>query len=108
MPTVRTCSAGGSTALCSMCQLHCTKRGPTPPTAHPSCPHLHSIAERGNGEGATPLHSAALGGCTRCAEALLGAGADAGLPDREGRLPADLAAPQVGFVGCRLQNEWAG
>ena len=55
-------------------------------------------------EGVTPLHSVALGGCARCAEALLGAGANAGLADAEGRLPAELAAPQVGCLGWRLGN----
>ena len=45
-------------------------------------------------EGATPLHSAALGGCARCAAALLEAGADRSLQDLEGRVPADLAAPE--------------
>ncbi|PRW33536.1 Cellulose synthase [Chlorella sorokiniana] len=50
--------------------------------------------EHGNAEGVTPLHSAALGGCVRCAQALLDAGADPALTDAEGRLPAELAAPQ--------------
>lgn len=35
----------------------------------------------------------------RCTGALLAAGADASLADAEGRLPADLAAPQVGDRG---------
>ncbi|KAL4419788.1 hypothetical protein ABPG75_006886 [Micractinium tetrahymenae] len=52
------------------------------------------VNEHSNREGAAPLHSAALGGCARCTQALLAAGADPGLADAEGRLPADLAAPQ--------------
>jgi hypothetical protein len=56
-----------------------------------AAPEPGRAADRSNPEGATPLHSAALGGCSRCAKALLEAGADRGLPDAEGRLPADLA-----------------
>lgn len=69
------------------------------PCAHTSTPCSTAIAEHSNAEGATPLHSVALGGCAHCAEALLGAGADPGLPDAQGRLPADLAAPQVWMCG---------
>ncbi|KAI3425195.1 hypothetical protein D9Q98_008964 [Chlorella vulgaris] len=50
--------------------------------------------ERDNREGVTPLHSAALGACVRCVKALLEAGADPGLEDSEGKLAADLVAPQ--------------
>lgn len=66
---------------------------------------LHSApgrAERSNVEGATPLHSAALGGCVHCARALLAAGADAGLPDADGRRPADLAEV-CARLGVKLQ-----
>lgn len=52
------------------------------------------VAERDNREGVTPLHSAALGACVRCVKALLEAGADPGLEDSEGKLAADLVAPQ--------------
>lgn len=62
-------------------------------------------AEHGNVEGATPLHSAALGGCPRCTGALLQAGGNPGLTDAEGKLPADLAAPEV---RCRLPAWPAG
>ena len=69
---------------------------PPCPTAGPPLPLQPAIAlpaECSNAEGATPLHSAALGGCARCTTALLEAGADSSLPDVEGRLPADLARP---------------
>lgn len=84
-------------------QGRCCRAGASEQAAHlrraidltPSLPSLPLSlacgAERSNAEGATPLHSAALGGCARCTEALLAAGGDAGLADAEGQLPADMA-----------------
>ncbi|PSC70051.1 DNA-(apurinic or apyrimidinic site) lyase 2 [Micractinium conductrix] len=60
-----------------------------------------------NPEGATPLHSAALGGCARCAELLLRAGADRGLADADGRVPADLAPPEDAHLRELLAPEAA-
>ena len=71
---------------------------PLPCTLSPRFCHRRR-AECDNRERVTPLHSAALGGCPRCAQALLEAGADAGLADGAGRLPADLAPEQVGAEG---------